>query len=472
MVKKYPRIVIPACGQFTLAKCAIEAGYLRENIFTSDISLYSALLGYLYSGKPISELDFEIIDEEIKKEYQEYTTDYEKVAFLLFVMKKLQIRDDIYFQKIFLDEMINQKEQIVSKLAKLLEQLSAYYKGINFELKDLRAELTQDRVGNNQNTTVIVNPPAFAGGYKKMFAFEKVLKFNFTVDEWNFNKEYDNTYAECKKLDVPVIFYKYKSRGKYVQDVIFAKEYGIDRYEYWLFTKPELLKELDIKKSIRYKKPMVLRPIKGLQVFGEDDVITENTKVHFLKTTAEHALYYRELFGHKLGTTRAETYYLLLLDGKITSTVGFHHSELFRMKTDKVFEVYGFSTHSNIYPRLNRLLMILITCEGFRQVVENQMSVKNRLYDLKGLKTTCMSKYRDVKSNSRLLFITKRIQLKNGFYKTLYETNFWEHDFKEGVKRFLTEKNTDSYVEQNNNNKEIIITLKNNYGQWQCRKPI
>ena len=59
LVKTYPVIHLPAVGQFTLARCAIEAGYDRENIYTSDVSLFSSLLGYLFSGVGIDCIDFE-----------------------------------------------------------------------------------------------------------------------------------------------------------------------------------------------------------------------------------------------------------------------------------------------------------------------------------------------------------------------------------------------------------------------------
>lgn len=48
------RIFIPCTGQNTVVKTALDAGFLPEQIFSSDISLFSSMLGYLYSGQPIS----------------------------------------------------------------------------------------------------------------------------------------------------------------------------------------------------------------------------------------------------------------------------------------------------------------------------------------------------------------------------------------------------------------------------------
>ena len=93
---RYPRIVLPAVGQFTLAKCAIEAGYERKDIFTSDISLFSSVLGHLYSGKPIDEIGFTLADE-YRERYAACADEAERAAFLFWVMKTRQLDASVFF---------------------------------------------------------------------------------------------------------------------------------------------------------------------------------------------------------------------------------------------------------------------------------------------------------------------------------------------------------------------------------------
>lgn len=94
LLPNYPRIVIPAVGQFALVKCAIEAGYKKENIFTSDISLFSSILGYYFSGKSISLIDFKI-SEAYKPFYDGLNTEIERISFLLWLMKLKQKKSDL-----------------------------------------------------------------------------------------------------------------------------------------------------------------------------------------------------------------------------------------------------------------------------------------------------------------------------------------------------------------------------------------
>jgi hypothetical protein len=110
-----------------------------------------------------------------------------------------------------------------------------------------------------------------------------------------------------------VIWYRTKDDTDFQNDeVIFAKEYDVGKVDYWLITKPNVLKDFPYYKNIASFKRKNLRPY-HLPLFSDKDAITENTKVSFIKVPVEVGLYYRDLFAHKLGNTGAE-HYLRLLD--------------------------------------------------------------------------------------------------------------------------------------------------------------
>ena len=74
-------------------------------------------------------------------------------------------------------------------------------------------------------------------------------------------------------------------------------------------------------------------------------------------------------------------------------------------------------------------------------VLHRTASKINRIYDLRGLKTTCLSKYRKVKLNNGILKITKKEKMKDGVYKLMYETDWHDRNFKDCVNLFLSENN-------------------------------
>jgi len=65
--------------------------------------------------------------------------------------------------------------------------------------------------------------------------------------------------------------------------------------------------------------------------------------------------------------------------------------------------------------------------------------MSNRLFEIKGFKTTCLSKYRKVKLNNGLLTIRDREKLPNGMYKMVYICPFRKEGYDQCVVDYLKE---------------------------------
>lgn len=438
---RYPRIVLPAVGQFTLAKCAIEAGYERENIFTSDISMFSSALGHLYAGRPIDELGFELA-EEYRERYAACADEAERAAFLFWVMKTCQLDASVFFERVPLDDLRERRETHVRKLANRLRSFRDYYGGIRYEVADMRSVLSNE---HPDGTLVVVNPPVFRGGYGKMFDFGDTLRFDPQIPEFDFSKEYAALYAHTKTLKTPFVWYRFRSaKGFSPDEVVFCKEWDVDKRDYWLLTKPEILDGFQYRSSVDFMAAKGVRPY-AAPVFTNGDELTCDSEIRFVQVPEAQALYYRDLFAHKLGNTRAEQYFLMLMDGKVFATVGFMTNKLFGLKSDRVFENYGFNASVRNLPRANRLLMLAITSRAFADILYRTASRVNRVYRLRGLRTTCLSKYRRVKLNNGILKALECERLptgkaNGGMYRILYDAEFRDQDFQGVVRQFLDEE--------------------------------
>lgn len=434
LVKTHPVIHLPAVGQFTLARCAIEAGYDRENIYTSDVSLFSSLLGYLFSGVGIDCIDFEL-EPNLKIEYDTYDSDIDKAAFLMWIMKVCQM-EKIHYMKPQLDDLKVRKDYHIDRMRGQIQEMVKYFKGIHYEIKDLRDDVEDKPEGH----LVVVNPPVFAKGYTKMFDFGERIKFDPQIAEFNFSKEYKSIYEKSRELSTPFIWYRSRSvDGFDPREVIYAKEYKVNKVDYWLMTKPELLDDFESNRSIKSFGRKKFVPYKA-PMFGANDEIREDSKITFVPVKEQVALYYRDVWAHKLGNTKGEAYYLMLVDGKVFSTLAVMLGQLYRLQSDYVFENYGFSAPSKRYPRVNRLLMWAITSAEFGEVIRNTTAKVNRYWTVKGLRTTCLAKYRHVKLNSGILKIEKRERMPNGMYKIMYWADFRDDTFSDVVKVFLEEE--------------------------------
>ncbi len=431
---KYPKIVLPAVGQFTLVKVALQAGYAPENIYTSDISLFSALLGALFEGRPISEIDF-LVASEYQKQYDECKSDFDRVALVLWLMKLSQI-SKVHYQKMMYDDLLENRAKHISSIKEQIVNLDNEYHGIHYDTKDLRDELVE----RDSDFLLVLNPPIIKNGYTKMFDFTDFIEYESGIEEFDFGKEYNSLYENSKSLSYPCIWYRSRDASEYNPDeIIYAKEYEVGKQDYWLCTKPNILNEFPYRKYIESFKTKNLHPC-GLPIFTDTDSIDENTKIRFIQVSEEVGLYYRDLFAHKLGNTAAEHYILMLLNDKVFATLGLMTAQLFRLRQNNVFETFGFSSPLSNHPRANRLLMYAITCDEFRSYLHKNLSVVNRVYSLTSFRTTCLSKYRKVKLNNGIMKIIAREKMKNGMYKLLYQTDWHARNFEDCVVLYLSEE--------------------------------
>src|SRR3989338_3989211 len=430
---RYPKLIIPAVGMYSLAKAAISAGYQKENIKTSDISLFSALLGHLFSRKPISEIKFEVA-EEYRADYEKIADDVGRVGYLLWLMKVAQM-SKIHYRRMLFDDLLENRERHIVTLTNQITKLRDCFSGIQYETKDLRDEFIE----RDLDTLLVINPPVFKRGYEKMFDFKGFIEYESDVEEFGFKKEYLALYEKSKELSYPAIWYRFRNASGFnPEEIIFAKEYAVGKQDFWLITKPQALTTFPHRAHIDRFKPKNLRPY-HLPTFGEKDSIGEHSVVRFVSVPAEVALYYRDLFAHRLGNTGAEHFYLLLVDDKVFSTCGFTTSKLFRLQTDYVFENFGFSVSLKKYPQSNRLLMMVLTSKEFGNVIHRTASNKNRIYNLTGMKTTCISKYRSIKTHQGILERINRETMQNGLYKIQAETKWHDRDFKETLRIWVEE---------------------------------
>lgn len=426
---------IPAVGQFTIAKCASAAGFSMSEVFASDISLYSSALGYYFSGKPLTSLP---ICDDARAELDELQDESARLAQILFEIKKCQFNPEKSYDSVILDELIRNETTYLAQLKDRVETLLPTYEGINYEIADLRAETLIDR------DITFVNPPAYSNGYTKMFEIgEARFGYQSGIPEFDFKKEYLDLWTQVKSFDRPVIMVCHLLEDIDPEHIVLSVERNRKgRLESYAINNPTFVEKYQQKTILVQKQPEDLRPIKA-PIVKPDYRITPESQISFMMVAKEEALYYRDLFAHKLGVTRAECYMLMLLDGAVFATVGFHCQKVRSLQESEIFEVYGFNASLTHHLKANRLLMLAITCTEFNEQTVKGHILKgvNRIFTCDGLKTACLAKYRKVKLNNGILKVTAREKMANGLYKIMYKTKWHERTLKECITQYLEDSN-------------------------------
>lgn len=434
LLPKYPKLYMPTCGSFVLTKCAVDAGYKPENIYCSDISLFSSLLGYFYMGKPVEDLKFSV-GEGYETRYAEAETQVEKVAVLMWIMKIKQLRPQVHYERMYLDEYKGDPELYIRKIIAILEKQKAYFDGMNYEILDLRDEITRP----HPDAIVIMDAPIYARGYDKMFDFGEAIEFESGITEFDLKKEYLNLYQQSREQDAPFLWSKYfTSEGVPEGDIIYADQKKPDRTDYWLCTKPEIVSDFAQAYRIDMGKTVDLKRARW-PIFTDNDELTENSIVTFHPVDMITALYYRDMFAHKLGLSKAEHYYLMLVDGRVFATIGVLTNGLFKMQTDRFLQQFAMNAPLTKHPKANRLVIMCLTTTEFGRFLRATASKFNRTYQVKGMQTTFFSKFNKAKLNNGLMQVIRRDKLKDGRYKIIYDAALRKETYKDCLVRYLKE---------------------------------
>lgn len=432
---KYEKIVYFAAGSFNIAKAAILSGYEPSQIYCSDISIYSSLLGYLFSNQPISTMKGLELSEEIANEVELADDEFTKVATILWHMRAINLSKMEYRLPELESFIIDKKsyiDQYISKLKKEYEIL----KGIHYEIDDINNVLRD----YGEGTCLIGFPPINKNDYEKIFDYGDAVDLKVDIDMFvpemfvdMFNQSigWKSSFLAFTTHRFDDIDYKY----------IFAAKYnGDNKYDYSLFNHLEKIPPA-LKKFLLSNKVKPYAPLKGISIFGPDDTIKEDSDISIKPMKAENALFYRSLWIHNLGTTSASSNYGLFVDNKLFAVVGIGDiSDLRKMQSDYVFLQYTASAPSNVYTNSVRLLEWCVTCTDFKKLLYTTLGSVNRFFRINGIKTVSITKHKYVKASKGIFKIISREKDKNTGLNKLSEYAIYRKEtYSDCVKRFLDE---------------------------------
>ena len=173
-----------------------------------------------------------------------------------------------------------------------------------------------------------------------------------------------------------------------------------------------------------------------------DYEITDKSIIQFTITNKNSALYYRDLFAHKLGVTRAEVYYLGLVDGYIWAACGFFVRQLMLRKQSRgndglvVQETFGLCVPCR-YKRIVKLMLLCLSSRNFWDDLVEHYPVFGLIHGKVIFQTTCLSDGPDLKTHRTVTKLIERSQLPNGKFKLLYATEYRSDTYADCLQRWL-----------------------------------
>ena len=156
----------PAAGAFAMSTFAASAGFAPEQMTASDVSMFSAVLGFYLTGRDLGPLG--ICVGELPYTAQgdtpaEQAADVLCQHLLLRHLAKERAHNDEYAR-----DLIERREHHRSKIARKLEQMHERIGGLHYTPMGLWDHV--DQVKDDPHAIVMAAPPSWTGGYEELFA--------------------------------------------------------------------------------------------------------------------------------------------------------------------------------------------------------------------------------------------------------------------------------------------------------------
>jgi hypothetical protein len=174
--------------------------------------------------------------------------------------------------------------------------------------------------------------------------------------------------------------------------------------------------------------------IRKLPIY-DDHEITPASKFHVHIVGLPTALYYRDLFVHRLGATTADRGFLLLVDGQVMTTFGIFIADFLQFRTGFLPEMFGITRSSLRYKRLGKLFMLLLTSGEMKKRLCDIL--KLWLHEPLGIQTTSITVHEEGKTDRGALKMVSRETLDDGRFRIIYRGDFRDDSFADVVADWL-----------------------------------
>ena len=418
------RVVNPCVGTFGLVRVAVAAGFEPSSVLAGDIGLMSAILGFSIMGRPLAELGIRFLDPSLAPAGEFAGTELEAGATLA-AMKACQYKATNVFGKLLLDDILGDWQRAATAIQQQVEARVVVLRGCSFELADMWAQI--DAAADDPEAVICLFPPAYRNGYERMFptagriewAAPKVPQFDPASQLKLYRKL-------CDGRALALWSYYGQLPADAADRTIFSEwAAGRKSPERWLANRPD-----GLPKGVHTRRETPLEP-SPFPLWPMDREVTAAAQVRFVETNKSVAFYYRDLFAHKLGVTRAERFFLVLLDGHLMSVFGTFFDQIDRGVSGTVLEQFGFTVPNRVHARISRFFMMLLVCGDAREFF--QSCVRSPLRKIDTLQTTCIAPHPEVKTDRGILKLRERTTLPDGRYKLVYAVEFNTRSFADVI---------------------------------------
>jgi hypothetical protein len=413
-----------ACaGRFSVIEAAVKSGFPAAKVLASDIGLFSSLIGYLADdSKRLEDLGIRILDPSL--EPRDVRNDLDFAAHVMLILKLNQLSETNLRGLYLREELRASWCRYRQAVREELEGLVATIKGIHYEVADIWDIV--ERVAAD-DASFFASVPHYPGGYSRMFRTSNLV--------WNEPKthEFDpKRFPELmQRLGEATCAALLCRRGEWEEEVpppwkrVFGRPESRDK-ALWIIANRSMQAYAENKTGFG--------DIRELPIY-DDHEITPASKFRVLMVGLPTALYYRDLFVHRLGATTADRGFLLLVDGQVMTAFGIFVQDFLGFRTGYLPEMFGITRSSRRYHRLGKLFMLLLTSGEMKKRLCDIL--KLWLHEPVGIQTTSITVHEEGKTDRGALKVVSREKLEDCRFRIVYRGDFRDDSFADVVSDWL-----------------------------------
>lgn len=438
----YNRYVELYCGAFVMPLIVREEGFLPEQMYCYDVSLFSNILGYTFSGKDVREL-------EVKKngELIPLTDDYiENAAILLYeqALARLTKAEHIQYFRFLVHDMKECRERHIKDIATRVRKMDDALHGLHFERKYIWDAYDAEK--DAENTFICSNPPTYKGAYEKFFDTDGVITWvgdDLDYEIWDGGRDCPELMRRSEGKKALLMLLQQANKGNAAtEEPVSARFLSVNQNVYWNTNHPEVVRALIGSKESTANGMITIKS--KYPILPPDYKITRKSKIDVFPEEPKVAEYYRRLWLHRIKGKSVSCHLCVLVDGMIAGFIGLDFNAIVKPYTNVQKNTIVLSYAVPAPNNTCRLARLLVGLAKSKKVIlkamtktpkPSQFIVYATIAD--SICTVEYSRHAEVKGLRGLMKITRKEKQPNGVNALTYSSDLDENTEKQVLVYFV-----------------------------------
>lgn len=318
---KYTRYVELGVGSFAAALVAANAGIPPTSMETSDVTLYTAIVGMHVSGGDFHCLGMTLDGEPVELPDAPRN---EQAAHLLYVhwLARMQARSEADYWTNLVTDMVEREGEHKRRLAESLGSLEERLTGVCFTPKCMWDHIAE--VEDDPHTIIIAAPPTYKAGFEKFFDTGGRIEWReppYSV----FDPDVDmQRLADHMRDKAALLMFLQEERTGIPahETPVFAHPLGDTARAYVISNRPEEIFKLTGGPKVALGMSRSTAPI-DLPIIAPDHPVTATSRLDVVAAKGTEVDYYRDLWMHRLSAAPGSYNMLVLVDGYVAGVIGY-----------------------------------------------------------------------------------------------------------------------------------------------------